>query len=232
MKFTLFGFSQHLMIEKNISLYDAVILRFIIDFYHTGQMKKMTVAGKEYIWVSYQYVSDNLPILHVNYKSTTNRANKKRITDCIDSLEKSGVIEKYIQKDEQGTFVYIQIVSNIYNQLITGVTTTKVTGYHHDGNGVTTTKVTKDSSISNKSIISNGGNGINEKIPPDFLDVKNYCLERKNNIDPQNFLDSYEARGWMIGKNKMKSWKACIRTWEQNDKQEPQKTMYAIFEDD
>jgi len=56
-----------------------------------------------------------------------------------------------------------------------------------------------------------------EIIPPNFLDVQNYCIERKNGIDPQNFIDSYEAKGWMIGKNKMKSWKAAVRTWEKNN---------------
>tara|TARA_R110000744_G_scaffold86348_1_gene168723 strand:- start:13414 stop:14073 length:660 start_codon:yes stop_codon:yes gene_type:complete len=51
---------------------------------------------------------------------------------------------------------------------------------------------------------------------PTFLDVENYCKERKNNVDVSNFINFYEAKGWMIGKNKMKSWKACVRTWESN----------------
>ena len=58
------------------------------------------------------------------------------------------------------------------------------------------------------------------KIPPEFEDVKAYCDERKNGIDAQRFIDYYEARGWMIGKNKMKDWKAAVRTWEKNRKQE------------
>lgn len=54
-------------------------------------------------------------------------------------------------------------------------------------------------------------------IPPKVDEVKAYCEERKNGIDPQRFIDYYEARGWMIGKNKMKDWKAAVRTWERND---------------
>ena len=55
------------------------------------------------------------------------------------------------------------------------------------------------------------------KIPPSFSDVSEYCLERKNGIDPQKFIDFYETNGWMRGKTKIKSWKACIRTWEGNN---------------
>lgn len=50
--------------------------------------------------------------------------------------------------------------------------------------------------------------------PPTIEEVKAYCIERKNGIDPQAFIDYYEARGWNIGKNKMKDWKAAVRTWE------------------
>ena len=52
---------------------------------------------------------------------------------------------------------------------------------------------------------------------PSLEEIKAYCLERKNNIDPQLFLDKYIGNGWMVGKNKMKDWKAVIRTWEKND---------------
>ena len=51
--------------------------------------------------------------------------------------------------------------------------------------------------------------------PPSFEQVSEYCTERSNGIDPQAFIDFYESKGWMIGKNKMKDWKAAIRTWEQ-----------------
>lgn len=54
--------------------------------------------------------------------------------------------------------------------------------------------------------------------PPTVDDVSTYCNERGNNIDPQHFVDYYAARGWMIGKNHMKDWKAAVRTWEKSDK--------------
>lgn len=55
--------------------------------------------------------------------------------------------------------------------------------------------------------------------PPTLSEVAEYCRERKNGVDPQRFIDFYEAKGWMIGKNRMKSWKAAVRTWEREDGQ-------------
>ena len=56
---------------------------------------------------------------------------------------------------------------------------------------------------------------------PTVEDVQAYCDERGNNIDAQHFIDYYSARGWMLGKNHIKDWKACVRTWERNDSFKP-----------
>lgn len=53
-------------------------------------------------------------------------------------------------------------------------------------------------------------------IPPSLEQVKAYCLERKNSVDAERFIDYYASRGWMIGKNKMRDWRAAVRTWERN----------------
>lgn len=58
----------------------------------------------------------------------------------------------------------------------------------------------------------------NKFTPPTLEEVKEYCSERNNNVDPETFINFYESKGWYVGKNKMKDWKACVRTWENNDK--------------
>lgn len=58
--------------------------------------------------------------------------------------------------------------------------------------------------------------------PPTLDEVKQYCEERKNNIDPMAFIDFYSSKGWMIGKNRMKDWKAAVRTWERKRKEKYQ----------
>lgn len=63
-------------------------------------------------------------------------------------------------------------------------------------------------------------------VPPTVEEVKEYCDERKNKVDPEMFIDFYESKGWMVGSNKMKDWKAAVRTWEKKDgrrKEEPRK---------
>ena len=62
---------------------------------------------------------------------------------------------------------------------------------------------------------------------PTLVEVKNYCILRKNNIEAEAFIDFYESKDWLIGKNKMKDWKACVRTWESREKNKP-KTMSKI----
>lgn len=52
---------------------------------------------------------------------------------------------------------------------------------------------------------------------PSVDEVRAYCQERKNRVDPQAFVDFYEAKGWKIGKNPMKDWQASVRTWEKRD---------------
>ena len=69
-------------------------------------------------------------------------------------------------------------------------------------------------------------NNIGDKSPelskkfkiPTLEEVTDYCRERNNTLDAQNFIDFYSSKGWLVGKNKMKDWQACIRTWETNDK--------------
>lgn len=52
--------------------------------------------------------------------------------------------------------------------------------------------------------------------PPTIAEVSDYCKERNNNIDAEQFINYYSANGWKVGRNAMKDWKAAVRTWEKN----------------
>lgn len=54
--------------------------------------------------------------------------------------------------------------------------------------------------------------------PPSVDEVSAYCRERKNGVDAQRFVDFYASKGWKIGQNPMKDWKAAVRTWEQRER--------------
>ncbi len=56
-------------------------------------------------------------------------------------------------------------------------------------------------------------------VPPTVEEVEDYCFERNNKVDAEMFVDFYSSKGWMIGKNPMKDWKAAVRTWERKDKE-------------
>lgn len=66
--------------------------------------------------------------------------------------------------------------------------------------------------------------------PPTLSEVQEYCTERDNGIDPQTFLDFYEARGWMCGKVKMSDWRASVRLWERRSQDEIKKPEYHFVE--
>lgn len=68
--------------------------------------------------------------------------------------------------------------------------------------------------------------GTHKFVPPTLEEVKNYCQERNNGVDPNKWYDHYTAVGWKIGKNPMKDWKAAVRGWE---KQKEVKVEYTEF---
>ena len=81
--------------------------------------------------------------------------------------------------------------------------------YQLDTNGIHS--IDKNS-IDKKRIVYIG----NKK--PTLEEVKDYCKERNNNVDAEQFIDYYETNGWVQGKGKpIKDWKACVRTWERNE---------------
>lgn len=53
--------------------------------------------------------------------------------------------------------------------------------------------------------------------PPTIEEVRDYCQERRNHVDPQRFINHYSSNGWRVGKNPMKDWKAAVRNWEGNE---------------
>lgn len=61
----------------------------------------------------------------------------------------------------------------------------------------------------------------NNFVPPTEEEVGAYCAERDNSVNPKSFVNFYESKGWMVGKSKMKDWRAAVRTWEQRTPSEP-----------
>lgn len=54
--------------------------------------------------------------------------------------------------------------------------------------------------------------------PPTLAEVQSYVAERHSPVDPQEFIDFYASKGWMVGKTPMKDWKAACRNAEKWDR--------------
>ena len=104
---------------------------------------------------------------------------------------------------------------------------------YQDENDETNKPLTNHQQATNKQLTTNK-NDKKERmlfIVPSLQEVSAYCQERNNNVDSQKFFDFYESKGWMVGKNKMKDWKAAVRTWEDKSKsnqvEEPKELLLA-----
>ena len=64
--------------------------------------------------------------------------------------------------------------------------------------------------------------GVKEKrfAPPTKAEVEEYCREKGYGVDAERFIDFYESKGWYVGKNKMKDWRAAVRNWSRSQRQE------------
>lgn len=58
---------------------------------------------------------------------------------------------------------------------------------------------------------------------PTLEDIRAYCIIRGNQVDPEQFFNFYESKGWMVGRTPMKDWRASVRTWEKREKEIPQR---------
>lgn len=64
--------------------------------------------------------------------------------------------------------------------------------------------------------------------PPTAEEVAAYCAERKNKVNAQRFVDFYTAKGWRVGNQPMKDWRAAVRTWEERDESPMNRTKKRV----
>jgi hypothetical protein len=123
----------------------------------------------------------------------------QQIRTCLERLKLTNEIT--IKSDKQGTI--IQVVKYKDYQVLT--------------NESTTNQPTSNQQVTTNKNDNKEKNDNNTFKPPTADDVKSYCLERNNFVNAETFINFYESKGWMVGKNKMKDWKACVRTWEKTN---------------
>ena len=92
---------------------------------------------------------------------------------------------------------------------------------------VITSKVT-ESKVKEKESIEKIATKRTAFVAPSLQEVKDYISEKGYTVDAQRFIDFYEAKGWMIGKNKMKDWRAAVRTWMRRPDEPQKQTTYEM----
>lgn len=145
---------------------------------------------------------------------------------AIKAFEECGVLEVKLKGMPRKRYIRINfncLLSIIHSKQLTGFTTSGKPSAQLVLNGFDDTYIDKQPVIETSNGVSVVPKHKQTRFQsPTVDDVAAYCLERKNGIDPQYFVDYYEARGWVLkGGSKMKSWKATVRTWERNNVKGP-----------
>jgi hypothetical protein len=147
-----------------------------------------------------------------------NKEAKSAIQSTLRELEAAGYLVRTRTQDKKGHFDYIY---DIYEEPSHGEPRTE---NQFTDNPCTENQLqlnTNNKILNNKVLndkVNKESSRASRFLPPTVEEVKTYCLQRNNGIDPQQFVDFYTAKGWKIGNNPMKDWKAAVRTWESRRK--------------
>ena len=175
-------------------------------------------------------------IIHPVRKEFKLSCNEYCVLDTIMRMQNNESHWCYMSKDTMASDLDLskQSVLNIINSLITKELVLKNPATKHlrvtslfldylndykkftDGKDSLQTESKKFTETGKKSLPNNNTNNKNTFIRPTAELVNEYSKELGFILDGNHFVDHYEARGWLIGKNPMKDWKAAVRTWKRN----------------
>jgi uncharacterized protein YdaU (DUF1376 family) len=147
------------------------------------------------------------------YQHQIGHIKKKDMIKICNSLDKdSSVYDKFIL-DENGLYYNVRMDEEIDKRLDYSKSRSENRSSKNKKDMINIcNSYDKHMENENDNINININNNI---IRPKLEEVKSYCEERNNGVDYNKWFNFYESKGWMIGKNKMKDWKASVRTWEQ-----------------
>lgn len=150
------------------------------------------------------------------------RWNKDRTLRYLRLLEECGMIDR--ESNAKRTLITIVKYDDYQNVCDTDTDTKRDT--HTD----TDTDTDQDTDTPHNNNSNNSSNNsINKRgkifSPPTLEEVKAYCQERNNTINPEAFIDYYASQKWKKANGRpVEDWKACVRTWEKREKDKPKPT--------
>lgn len=143
-----------------------------------------------------------------NYFSKLYKTSDKTITRNLNLLEQKGYINIFYHLKGAIKQRFITMDKNVFERTKMSFDEGQKCPINNISNNI------KEINNNNKLLFTK-----KKFIKPTLEEVRQYCLERKNKIDAEKFIDYYESNGWKVGRNSMKDWKAAIRTWESNAKE-------------
>ena len=198
---------------------DPVVIKAWLDLLlSVNYMDKKVLFNGRLITVKKGQIITSIRKLTERWGCTRRKAN-----NIITMFAEDGMID--IKRDKGGTLLTIVNYSIYQDVRDTDSTTESTTQDTTQG----TTQSTQHKNIKNYKEYKNNREGKSRAFTaPSIEDISQYCRERNNGVDPQTFFDFYESKGWMVGKNKMKDWKAAVRTWEKREREKPQTKNAAL----
>lgn len=150
------------------------------------------------------------------------RWDRKKVKQFLSLLESDGMLS--VNSTRQGTTLTIENYSKWQNYMPTDDTTigTTTTPTTTPTTGTTTPHTKQCITMNNnekqcRTMSSRGEKKSKKFVPPTIADVSAYVTEQGYHINAEHFIDYYEANGWLVGRNKMKDWKATVRNWERRE---------------
>lgn len=194
-----FYYSYRKKLEKLSDQEVGRLVRSLLEYGETGETEEL--AGRESI--AFDFIADDI-----------NRAKAAYEERC--AKNQRNIEKRYARQDDTNVYDGIRTNTNVYE-------TYQTKDKPKDKPKDKTKDKTKDNSLP-----PNGVSDTRAKrfTPPTLDDVSAYIRERGSNVDAQRFLDFYTAKGWIVGKNRMKDWKAAVRTWEKRDSEQNKPFVY------
>lgn len=200
-------------------------MREINAFYDWAETNQVSPTGI-LLWHALMYLANRArwpERLAVPISTLEARTGMKRgaIFKARGKLKQCGLIE-FESRDGNQSAVYTmlpicvhQIDTTVNTTVNTNVNTNVNTTVDHIGTSYPTDTRTKTKTKTNTERVARARADTQPRFsPPSVDEVTAYCQERNNGIDAQRFVDFYAAKGWRVGNQPMKDWRACVRTWE------------------
>ena len=115
MKYTIFGFDQAAAIQLNLTIEDLAVLRFLVDFKDSGKLQKKFINGEEYIWINYDIILKEYPILNIKKRALAVRMKRLCSSQC-------NILKSVLLQNKTGTKMYFRLNPAIYKKILEGAT--------------------------------------------------------------------------------------------------------------